>query len=136
MTNIQRRKIEEMRSAGCGYSVIADETGLSKDSIKAYCRKHDLGGVKRNGLFGDVSFGTCLSCGRKFWQNPTRKEKKFCSDPCRMKWWNAHPELVHRKNMHTLICSYCGQQFSSKNPLQKYCTRVCYARSRKEVQNG
>ena len=136
MTNIQKEKIKEMRSAGCGYSVIAAETGLSKDSVKAYCRSHNLGGVKSYVESHNVSHGTCLVCGRKFIQNPTRKEKKFCSDSCQMKWWNSHPELVNRRNMYSLVCGYCGQTFFSKNPNQKFCTRLCYANAKKEMQNG
>lgn len=136
VTDIQRKKIEEMRSAGFGYSVIAVETGLSKDSVKAYCRSHALGGIKADSSSGDVSFGTCPICGKKFVQNPTRKEKKFCSDSCRMKWWNSHPELVQRKTLHFLICEHCGQSFSSKNPRQKYCSRPCYTSARTEAHNG
>lgn len=131
MTDYQRQKIKEMREQGIGYSGIACEVGLSKDSVKAYCRNHGLGGVKeQTKISADKK---CLYCGKTVRQIPTRKTKKFCSDKCHMKWWNEHPELVKRKNLNSLVCEYCGADFKSKNPLQKFCSCSCYANSRKKA---
>ena len=135
MNDIQRAKIEEMRKEGVGYSGIAIEIGLSKDSVRAYCRKHGLGGVADNKSIGISIKNRCLCCGKAVRQIPTRKEKKFCSDKCRMKWWNSHPEMIKRKNLAQLVCEYCGSDFESKNPAQKYCSRDCYALVRKKVKN-
>ena len=46
MTNEQRMKITDLRHQGYGYTAIANAVGLSKDSVKAYCRNHGLAGVK------------------------------------------------------------------------------------------
>lgn len=32
----------------------------------------------------------CLCCGKEVVQPGGRKEKKFCSDKCRNKWWNSN----------------------------------------------
>ena len=133
MNDTQRMRIEEMRGEGIGYSVIAIETGLSKDSVKAYCRTHNLGGVKDIKKVGISASKKCMCCGKPVVQIPTRKPKKFCSDECRMKWWNSHPEMVKRKNIAHLVCALCGESFESKNPAQIYCSRDCYAKARKKA---
>ena len=46
MTNEQRERIATMRQDGCGYTTIAKVVGLTKDSVKAYCRAHNLAGMK------------------------------------------------------------------------------------------
>ena len=46
MTNEQREKITTLRQQGYGYMTIANAVGLFKDSAKAFCRIHQLAGVK------------------------------------------------------------------------------------------
>ena len=46
MTNEQRKEITDLRHQGYGYTAIANAVGLSKDSVKAFCRNHGLAGVK------------------------------------------------------------------------------------------
>ena len=46
MTNEQRIRIRELRAQGFGYTSIAKAVGLSKDSVKAFCRNHGLAGIK------------------------------------------------------------------------------------------
>ena len=46
MTNEQREKITALRHQGFGYTAVANSVGLSKDSVKAYCRSHGLAGEK------------------------------------------------------------------------------------------
>ncbi|MCI1478710.1 hypothetical protein [Clostridium beijerinckii] len=44
MTDEQKEKIKQMRQQGIGYKQIANEIGLSRDSVRGYCRKHGLDG--------------------------------------------------------------------------------------------
>lgn len=136
MTNEQRNKITELRQNNICYTAIALITGLSKDSVKSYCRLHNLAGVRAENKMVNSTVKSCLFCGKKILQNPTRKEKKFCSDKCRMKWWNSNTEFVRRKKLANLVCQYCGQIFTSKNATQKYCSRKCYAKARKEQSHN
>ena len=80
MTNEQREKIQELRGHGYGYATIAGAVGLSKDSVKAFCRKNNLGGVvaETNARI-DLTCGVCLNCGKQLQQAPGRKKIKFCS---------------------------------------------------------
>ena len=69
MTNQQREKITELRGQGLGYTAIANAVGLSKDSVKAYCRSHHLG--KNTDNSADYSPAQlCLHCGKELVHTP------------------------------------------------------------------
>jgi hypothetical protein len=73
--------------------------GLTKDSVKAYCRVHDLGGIKaESNARVAPEQGFCLCCGKPLQQAPGKKKIKFCSAECRQRWWNAHPEAVQTES--------------------------------------
>lgn len=130
MTNEQRIKITDMRNQGCGYSTIANAVGLSKDSVKAFCRCHGLAGVKAElnspeaPILNDAS---CLNCGAQLTHVPGVKRKKFCSTVCRQAWWNTHLEEVKRKAIYQYICPSCGKPFTAYGYAgRKYCSHACY----------
>ena len=73
----------------------------------------------------------CLCCGTPVAQNAGRKEKKFCSDKCRNKWWNAHLDKVDRRVIREVTCAGCGKTFSVYGQAaRKYCSHACYIRHR------
>ncbi|MCD8074180.1 MAG: hypothetical protein LUF27_03930 [Lachnospiraceae bacterium] len=79
----------------------------------------------------DTTEHKCLCCGVPVRQNPGRKEKKFCSDKCRNKWWNAHLDRVDRRAMREVICANCGKTFSVYgSAARKYCCHECYIEHR------
>ena len=95
MTNEQRMKIADLRHQGYGYTAIANAVGLSKDSVKAYCRNHGLAGVKaETNSPVEITTDVCLNCGAALTHVSGAKRKKFCCPDCRQAWWNAHPEQV------------------------------------------
>lgn len=115
-------EIEELRRKGYGYKKIATTLGLSPNTVKSYLRRCTE---------ADKSVVKCLCCGSVICQNPHRKTKKFCSDKCRMAWWNSHPEQVTRKAFYTHTCQQCGISFESYgNDHRKYCSRACYSKAR------
>ena len=132
MTNEQRERISAMRQDGCGYATIAKYVGLSKDSVKAYCRTHDLAGIKAQSnarIAADSGF--CLQCGKPLCQTPGKKKVKFCSAACRQQWWNTHPEQVVRKAVYSFECACCGNLFTAYgNTRRKYCCHGCYIAAR------
>lgn len=134
MTKQQREKIITMRGEGFSYSKISKALGVSENTVKSFCRRNNLGrsyietGFQRDGVF-------CRQCGTLLTQTAGVKQKKFCSDKCRMAWWNSHPEAVKRKALYTFICPICGREFESYgNIKRKYCSRTCYGKS-KAVQH-
>ena len=80
---------------------------------------------------------TCPQCGSTVEPLTGRREKKFCSDACRMTWWNSHSELVQRKAYYALVCQYCGKPFTSYgNRNRRYCSRSCYLEAKKRPDTG
>ena len=124
MTDHERSMIITLQSKGYGYKKIAKELDLSVNTVKTFCRR-------RTASLTDGK-PRCLQCGVVVEQDPHRKQKKYCSDACRMAWWKEHPELVKRKNSHAYICPTCGRSFVSKNPGRVHCSRECYANARRK----
>ena len=91
MTDEQRVQIINLREAGNGYKKIGQLLDLSENTVKSFCQRRNLGGVVVQ-TTADVS--VCKCCGKAVPQTAGRKEKKFCSDRCRMKWWNSHLDQV------------------------------------------
>ena len=127
MTEKQKSKIQQLRQRGVGYIRIAQALGISENTIKSFCRRNRLAGDTNQALPEHF----CQSCGKPVPQNPGRKEKKFCSDTCRMEWWNAQPDNIRRKTWQTLICQHCGKAFKVYgNAVRKYCCHACYVADR------
>ena len=117
MTKSEIKKLNSMRREGRSASEISKILGISVNTVRSHIRRHpDVEGCK-----------PCRNCGRPIEQHRGRKEKLFCSDKCRMEWWNSHREQVNKKAYYKLKCSYCGKEFESYgNKNRKYCCRQCY----------
>jgi hypothetical protein len=128
MTDEQRIQIINLRDAGKGYKKIAQITGLSENTVKSFCQRRRIGGVA---LQRTADESVCQCCGKTVMQNPGRKQKKFCSDRCRMKWWNTHLDQVQRKANYDFICPVCKKSFTVYgNANRKYCSHDCYIEDR------
>lgn len=124
MTDSEKRQIRAMRFQGMSYSGIGAVLGYSKDTIHSFCRRNDLAGDCSNAI-------PCKQCGELIRIDKKRQTKKFCSNTCRMAWWNSHLECVNYKSQHDFTCPACGKVFSdylSQN--RKYCSRSCYIQHR------
>ena len=128
MTSDEKKTIDDLRARGLGYVRIAREIGIPENTVKSY--------IRRSGRRADTSGGAteikpCLCCGKPVKQNPHRKEKRFCSDACRMKWWNEHPDRVNKKAVYEYKCPQCGRPFTAYgNSKRKYCSHQCYIEAR------
>ena len=115
--------INNMRMEGHTPSVIAAQLGVPASTIRSF--------IHRNPNVPNTK--QCLQCGRPVLQPKGRREKKFCSDRCRMAWWNSHQDAVDRKAYYTLTCEYCGKEFESYgNKNRKFCCRACYVAARQQ----
>lgn len=82
---------------------------------------------------GSTVYALCRNCLAPLEQTPHKRKRMFCSDACRMAWWNAHPESVQRKAYYTLTCRHCGKQFESYgNSHRVFCSRDCYLKFRRK----
>lgn len=132
MTDEQKEKIKMMRQQGIGYKQIANEIGLSRDSVRGYCRKHGLDGfgeeiARQHKMLMQEEFIyiLCLQCGKEIKQNTTGRKRKYCSMECKRLW-----DKTHRKAFE-LKCSYYGKEFKSLGIKHlKYCSRDCYIKDR------
>lgn len=121
MNTTEQKQVLLLRRQGLGYKRIAAQLGLPLNTVKSFCNRHA----------DSTKAGVCLQCGTAVTQPVGRKEKRFCSDACRMAWWKAHPTLVDRKAFYSLTCAFCGSPFESYgNSRRKYCCRACYGKAR------
>ena len=119
-----QNQIKALALKGYGYKRIADILDLSPNTVKSHLRRHPA----------TAGMSVCLQCGKPIEQNPGRKEKKYCSDKCRMAYWNSHQDEVNKQAYYTLICQHCGKEFVSYgNKNRKYCCRDCYAAARRKA---
>lgn len=124
MTNDQINRIYEMRELGVGYGKISQILNVSENTVKSFCKRKGLGGVR---VSTDKDLHLCKHCGKEVQQNPGRKEKKFCSDKCRMAYWAKNPDGLNHKAVYEYVCPECGKPFTAYgNSHRKYCCRRCY----------
>lgn len=130
MTTAQKQRIEYLRGKGDSYTAIAADLGISENTIKSYCRRNNIGvAIKQERV---VSTGVCETCGCPLTRTQGSKQKRFCSDKCRMAWWAKHPEAVNRKAVYHFVCPTCGTEFESYgNAHRRYCSRACFGLSRR-----
>ncbi|MCM1497130.1 MAG: helix-turn-helix domain-containing protein [Clostridium sp.] len=124
MTAEEKARIITLRSNGATYSEIAEKLKLSINTVKSFYRRCGNNLKETASLF-------CKCCGKPIEQPKGAREKKFCSDMCRMKWWNSHRDEVNKKAVYDFRCVCCGKSFKaygSKN--RKYCSRQCYIKDR------
>ena len=124
MTDVTKNQIRELREKGYGYKRISKELSISISQIR-----YAVDGFNKEAAV--VSIGTCKECGMRIVSQKGKKKKLFCSDACRMKWWNSHLDQVNRKANYTIVCQHCGKEFVVYgNAKRKFCCHTCYAKSR------
>jgi endogenous inhibitor of DNA gyrase (YacG/DUF329 family) len=128
MTTAQKERIEYLRGKNDSYAAIAADLGMSENTVKSYCRRNNIGIAIKDEQ--PVTTSTCANCGCPLRHTRGSKQKRFCSDQCRMAWWKAHPEAVNRRAVYHFVCPICGTEFESYgNARRRYCSRTCFGRS-------
>ena len=135
MTPDEKSRLTAMRKAGRSYTEIADELGISKNTIKTFCRRKGLApeaeGMPEETTTAPATDRLCPQCGKPVIQPEGRKQKKFCSDTCRNRWWNSYMNMVKRKAIYEYTCPTCGSAFTAYgNSHRKYCCHECYIADR------
>ena len=117
MTDKEKTDITDMRRKGVSYTKIAQTLHLPTSTVKSYC--------VRNKLASQDTQNSCLQCGAILQPSAVKREKKFCSDVCRIKWWNHHTSLMKENT----VCSHCGKSFHGRAG-RKFCSHSCYIAER------
>ena len=116
MTENQKNLIKIYREKGMSYRKIAEELVVSINTIKTYCKRNGLGGVRKGNASAveeKTMVTACEYCGKPVSQSKGRKHKRFCSNSCRNQWWNSHMESVERKANYECVCENCSRTFLS-----------------------
>ncbi len=125
MTDEQIKRITELREQGVGYGKIAQILDISLNTVKSFCQRNNLGGMRFPTANADIHF--CKFCGKEVPQTSGRKLKKYCDDKCRLAYWNSHQDKVERKAIYEYTCPHCGKPFTAYgNAKRRYCSRICY----------
>ncbi len=126
MTASQKECIKRMRKDGESYSVIADALGLSRNTVKSFCLRNIRTEPQKENV-APISKGVCDQCGKGFTLYPGHRQRRFCSDRCRMAWWNAHRDLLKSTVKVEHICACCDKHFMGyAGQHRKYCSHACY----------
>ena len=118
-------EIRKLRDKGLGYKKIAVCLNVSANTVKSICKREGLEKL-------DIEdFDTCKVCGEKLTHLKGKKQKKYCSDACRMKWWKNNQDKMNRQAFSTHQCKCCKREFTSySNNKRKYCSHECYIKHR------
>ena len=128
MTNKQKDEIIYFRKQGLGYADIGRELGISKNTVKSFCRRNGMT-VSSSKLADNKD--RCRECGKPITQQEKRKKRIFCCKACREKWWTEHADRIDRKAVYTFTCAGCGRTFTAYgNKSRKYCSHDCYIADR------
>ncbi|MCE5344507.1 MAG: RNA polymerase subunit sigma-70 [Eubacteriales bacterium] len=129
MKDMEKRTITRLREGGKSYAEIAENLHLSVNTVKSFCLR---GGVKTlQALRKEADPSRCMQCHKPIEQQTGHKRKRFCSDRCRLQWWNQHRAQMNRKSCAEKTCAHCGNAFVSyPHEERKYCSHACYIQAR------
>ena len=126
MTDQQKKQIMAMRLRGDSHAVIADALGLSRNTVKSFCLRN-LRPEPLEVQAAPALTGTCAQCSTGFVLCPGHRQRRFCSDRCRMTWWNAHRDLLKSKIKVENTCACCGKRFMGyEQQRREFCSHACY----------
>ena len=114
MNKAEIETVERLRREGKGLSAIAQETGISINTIKSHCSRH--------GIPAPRLIRTCLFCNIEI-----KTKDHFFSDACRAEWYESHSS---DEQDILRLCKTCGKPFEPHQPKQVYCSKQCFYNDR------
>ena len=127
MTEQDKALLTGYRQQGKGCTEIA-RLLVSVNTVKSYCRRNGIGAEQKpSAKTLPARKGICKQCGAEIEQVAHHRERQFCSDQCRMRWWHTHRSDSRSAVEH--VCPECRRTFMTDR-VQKYCSHECYILSR------
>lgn len=121
MTEKQKTKIITMRKNGSTYSDIAAQLNLSVGTVKSFCSRNSTISLQSR----------CKYCGNELNNTPGHRQKSYCSDRCRQRYWQEHSQHRGGSAIELCVCPVCGKSFFDyRKHHRKYCSHACYIADR------
>lgn len=85
---------------------------------------------------------TCDGCGSNFAAQPCESDRKYCSQTCYFKNWEAptgaesHSWKGGKEDYHCDQCGEVFQRYPDREHPRRFCSRTCYAKFRSEQYVG
>ena len=99
LTTEKKEKIREMRLTGLGYGAISKIVGAKEATVKSYCIRAGLGGVRA--ILG-MKDCVCKNCGAHIEQIPHKRKKLYCSDKYRLQAWHKNNYTSKKRETPTM----------------------------------
>ena len=129
MTEEEKGTVRQLREQGYGYKSISNITGIHRETIKSHLKRHPCA-INPASQCETGKFGTCKQCGEPLIQDPKRRPRLFCSDECRLTWWNQN-KYREGGTPRTFKCLNCAKEFQAYRVKErKYCSHECYIEAR------
>jgi len=120
----EKKLLLELKKSGMGYKRISAFTGLPLGTVRTF--------FYRQASQNDITVPLCQQCGNPLKTGTVKRERRFCSDHCRMRWWAEHKDQMNCIAGKHLICPWCNKEFVVYGKKKRvYCSRDCYAAARK-----
>ena len=137
MTDYERQEIYKLRKEGLGYKAIGTILGITRDSVRSFCKRNNLDGNRKVvglniGVMEEKEL-LCLNCGSLMKIKDKGRPRKYCSDECRRTWWKNNKDKRTESEVATYKykCLYCKREFSIYgNKKRKFCSHDCYIKYR------
>lgn len=113
-------KIINLKKDGYSYKQISIEVNIPIGTVKSILSRNDsMKGLKCK----------CKNCGKEIISIKGKKAKIFCSNDCRLEWWNSNRDKGN-KIIYERTCPSCNKKFSTLDKDKKYCSHPCYIKDR------
>ena len=123
MNLTQKETIINMREKRMTYAAIAQETGLSINTVKSICYRNGVAKAKEE----EPLVPCCKNCGEPITEKSKQRPRLFCSDQCKQTWWNKHRKERNSSSIVPHVCATCGKTFNDYSGAnRKYCSQACF----------
>ena len=126
MTEREKKEVVRLRKNGLSFGMIAKKTGLASTTIKSFITRN-ADAVSAEPARNISLSGTCRRCGAAIYSISGHKERRFCSDGCRSRYWIEQLDKANSSALRTAVCEHCSKAFSYYGTRQRqFCSRECY----------
>ena len=126
MTQLEKEEIIKLKLAGNSYKQISVLTGICISKIKSVCIRYN---TKQTEI---ISY--CKCCGKKLILVGGKKQKLYCNDKCRMRYWRNHQSELKSNHIVEVECPICHQIFKAyETKKRKYCCWDCYMEAKQRM---